>query len=659
MRTRKHQSPVEPTMAAKHKCENGKRPACEAQAAAAKKGMEAANGFNQHDAAENPLSADQKKANSKKQRKRRKSPKTKALVAGQDASLVGLMAETVWLDKYTYDEAECAYHGKLAAQRAQALEKHQAAAVDQKEERKKRSSESCSHGNVAACHHMDNGVWINKFAFDDAESQFVERFASPLAPRTLNLDLVPHDRRPARAAQRTPDEGYSSATPTPATQDRLPINAAASDPTVNGKPHWAMGLLSEVWLDKTLYDQAERHFYEHVANAPSTTQTQPSFTWNLLPGKKAKRDKYNRKSATKLQQQPASKKKGLPIIPEETANAIYYPAYFLHSGSERAWLEKTAYDRAEARFYAAQEEPPAAKTRPLRWVKSKPQDKKKMASPCSTTEKIWLDKYKYDDAERQYYERLSNSASNSPNQTAQEDGASTILRDIARARENIQKSLAGSANAAPADSSELSSRVANLEQENQSLRAVVQDLQLAISKLESRVATLEKTSTSGNTAAPPPAVCKLPAPSPGRTLPAPAAPQEEADDDDDDIDLFGSDEEEESAEAARIREERLRQYAEKKSKKPGLIAKSSILLDVKPWDDETDMAKLEECVRTVQMDGLLWGSSKLVPVGYGIRKLQIQCVVEDDKVGTDMLEEEITKFEDYVQSVDIAAFNKI
>ncbi|XP_041056274.1 elongation factor 1-beta isoform X1 [Cetorhinus maximus] len=131
------------------------------------------------------------------------------------------------------------------------------------------------------------------------------------------------------------------------------------------------------------------------------------------------------------------------------------------------------------------------------------------------------------------------------------------------------------------------------------------------------------------------------------------------DDDDDDIDLFGSDDEEESAEAKRIKEERLAQYEAKKSKKPALIAKSSILLDVKPWDDETDMSKLEECVRSVTMDGLVWGSSKLVPVGYGIKKLQIQCVVEDDKVGTDMLEETITAFEDYVQSVDVAAFNKV
>ncbi|XP_037552468.1 elongation factor 1-beta [Nematolebias whitei] len=136
---------------------------------------------------------------------------------------------------------------------------------------------------------------------------------------------------------------------------------------------------------------------------------------------------------------------------------------------------------------------------------------------------------------------------------------------------------------------------------------------------------------------------------------APAASKE---DEDDDIDLFGSDEEED-AEAAKLKEQRLADYAAKKAKKPVLIAKSSLLLDVKPWDDETDMAKLEECVRSIEMDGLLWGQSKLVPVGYGIKKLQISCVVEDDKVGTDILEEKITAFEDFVQSMDVAAFNKI
>ena len=35
------------------------------------------------------------------------------------------------------------------------------------------------------------------------------------------------------------------------------------------------------------------------------------------------------------------------------------------------------------------------------------------------------------------------------------------------------------------------------------------------------------------------------------------------------------------------------------------------------------------------------------------------CRDVDAQVGTDFLEEEIMKFEDYVQSIDIAAFNKI
>lgn len=139
----------------------------------------------------------------------------------------------------------------------------------------------------------------------------------------------------------------------------------------------------------------------------------------------------------------------------------------------------------------------------------------------------------------------------------------------------------------------------------------------------------------------------------------PAAKAAAADDDDDDVDLFGSDNEEDDAEAARIRDERVAAYTAKKSKKPALIAKSSVLLDVKPWDDETDMAAMEANVRSIVMDGLLWGAAKLVPVGYGIKKLQIMSVIEDEKVSIDLLQEQIEAFEDVVQSVDIAAFNKI
>ncbi|XP_053738672.1 elongation factor 1-delta-like isoform X6 [Synchiropus splendidus] len=234
---------------------------------------------------------------------------------------------------------------------------------------------------------------------------------------------------------------------------------------------------------------------------------------------------------------------------------------------------------------------------------------------CLASERIWFDKNRYDEAERRFYE-----GANGP--SAQQQQSSSHGGDA-----------------------ELVARMKSLELENQTLHKVVGDMKAALQKLESRVAMLEKS----------PAPAAVPA---AKAAPAPAKPAQNGDEDDDDFDLFGSDEEDDE-EAERLKEERIAAYAAKKSKKPALIAKSSILLDVKPWDDETDMVQLEAAVRSVQMDGLLWGASKLLPVGYGIKKLQINCVVEDDKVGTDILEEEIVKFEDLVQSVDVAAFNKI
>ena len=128
---------------------------------------------------------------------------------------------------------------------------------------------------------------------------------------------------------------------------------------------------------------------------------------------------------------------------------------------------------------------------------------------------------------------------------------------------------------------------------------------------------------------------------------------------DDDVDLFASDSEED-AEAERLKAERLAEYRAKKAAKgPGPAAKSSVLIDVKPWDDQTDLKEMERQVRAIAMDGLVWGGSQLLPIGYGINKLQINCVIEDEKVGTDMLEEAICGLEDLVQSIDIAAFNKI
>ncbi|VDM50136.1 unnamed protein product, partial [Toxocara canis] len=128
---------------------------------------------------------------------------------------------------------------------------------------------------------------------------------------------------------------------------------------------------------------------------------------------------------------------------------------------------------------------------------------------------------------------------------------------------------------------------------------------------------------------------------------------------DEDIDLFGSDDEEDDEEKARITAERLKAYEAKKAKKPAGVAKSNIIFDVKPWDDTINIAEIEKNVRGIETDGLVWGTAKVLPIAYGINKLQICCVVEDDKVSSDWLEEQITAMEDLVQSVDVVAFNKV
>ena len=78
--------------------------------------------------------------------------------------------------------------------------------------------------------------------------------------------------------------------------------------------------------------------------------------------------------------------------------------------------------------------------------------------------------------------------------------------------------------------------------------------------------------------------------------------------------------------------------------------------DEGPTDDETDMKALEEGVRAIEKDGLIWGGAKLVAVGYGVKKLQINMVIEDDKISTDELQEQIeSELEEFCQSTDIQA----
>lgn len=74
-------------------------------------------------------------------------------------------------------------------------------------------------------------------------------------------------------------------------------------------------------------------------------------------------------------------------------------------------------------------------------------------------------------------------------------------------------------------------------------------------------------------------------------------------------------------------------------------------------DDETNLQEMEANVRAIEQEGLVWGASKFVAVGFGIKKLQINLVIEDEKVSLDELQQRIEEDEDHVQSTDIVSPN--
>jgi len=130
---------------------------------------------------------------------------------------------------------------------------------------------------------------------------------------------------------------------------------------------------------------------------------------------------------------------------------------------------------------------------------------------------------------------------------------------------------------------------------------------------------------------------------------AAAAPAKK--DDDDDMDLFGSDNDEP---APKVK-------VEVKKKKKEVIAMSLVMLEVKPLDSETNLDDLAQNIfKNVTQDGLFWKTEyKKEPVAFGIFKLIIGFSCEDEKVSVDGIVEKIEEMEDFVQSVEIMAFNKI
>ena len=191
----------------------------------------------------------------------------------------------------------------------------------------------------------------------------------------------------------------------------------------------------------------------------------------------------------------------------------------------------------------------------------------------------------------------------------------------------------------------LNAKLRSLDHEIAQLNICTRDLKKLILCLESRVGGLEvrqattpcldeekKSSIDGETATP---------------------PLEQRKTEDTDIHLPGSDEEEQ--ETPRTAHVLIKEYEEKHP----TIAKTSVLFEIMPCDGKTDLDKMLEHVKSINMDGLHWGDSRREEVANDIEKMTLMCTVEDAKVSIDELAEKMESLKDFIKSVKVSAMNKI
>merc|ERR1712183_297135 len=196
---------------------------------------------------------------------------------------------------------------------------------------------------------------------------------------------------------------------------------------------------------------------------------------------------------------------------------------------------------------------------------------------------VWMDRAKFEESELQFHAYNAGTAAAgdaapaaaAPVVEETSSSSSVVVQLISDARKKILSSMNSIKNPSKSSGGNVNDLVSKLQTENSALKQQVADLTSKFAALDARLASIE-----GKMGAP------------AAATPAPVKQEEpEEEEDDDSDDLFGSDDEEDTAEQERIKAERIAAYNERKAGKKKVTAKSSILLDVKPWDDETDMAE--------------------------------------------------------------------
>jgi len=90
------------------------------------------------------------------------------------------------------------------------------------------------------------------------------------------------------------------------------------------------------------------------------------------------------------------------------------------------------------------------------------------------------------------------------------------------------------------------------------------------------------------------------------------------------------------------------------------VDKSHVILEVKGFDADQDLEALAtKIINTIKKDGLSWNTGyKLEEVAFGVKKLIIAFLVEDDKCSVQEITDELESWENDIQSVEIVSFNK-
>ena len=124
----------------------------------------------------------------------------------------------------------------------------------------------------------------------------------------------------------------------------------------------------------------------------------------------------------------------------------------------------------------------------------------------------------------------------------------------------------------------------------------------------------------------------------------------------DDMDLFG----EETEEEKKAKEEMKQKNKGKKKEKKKPVDKSHVILEIKGWEKDQDLEALaKKIISTIKKDGLQWNTGfKLEEVAFGIKKLVIAFLAEDDKCSVQEITDELESWENDIQSVEVVSFNK-